>query len=87
MDRSTMMEYIYQPQPSFIGYLSQLGGALNLWAGITFVVVIEIVEVIFELVGMKVAQWRVEKKQDYNANCESSFKSNKGQNGKHGDWL
>ena len=58
MDRNTMMEYTDQPQLSFIGYLSQLGGALNLWAGITVVVVIEMVEVLFELVGGKLGLWR-----------------------------
>ena len=57
------MEYSDQPQLSFIGYLSQLGGALNLWAGITVVVVIEMVEVLFELIGRKVGLWREESKQ------------------------
>ena len=70
-----------------MGYLSQLGGALNLWAGITVVVVMEMVEVSYELIGMKVAQWREDNKLAYDDNCESSRKSNKCPNGKHGDWL
>ena len=63
MDRNTIMEYTDQPQLSFIGYLSQLGGALNFWAGITVVVVIEMVEVLFELVGGKVGLWREDQRR------------------------
>ena len=64
IDRTTLMDYSDQPQLSIIGYSSQLGGALDLWAGITVVVVvIEIIEVLFELIGRKAGLWREDNKQ------------------------
>ena len=50
IDQSTMMEFDDSPQLPLIGFISQLGGALNLWAGITVVVVIEFVELGYELI-------------------------------------
>ena len=49
-DQLTMMEYNDRPQLPFIGFVSQLGGALNLWAGITVVIVIELIEIIYEII-------------------------------------
>ena len=45
------MEYTVRLQLSFSAFLSQLGGALNLWAGITIAVVIEIIELAFRVLS------------------------------------
>ena len=58
LDKFTMMEYSDSPQFSVAAFLSQLGGALNLWAGITVVVVIEVIELIYETASDK---WRTKK--------------------------
>ena len=50
LDQFTMMEFSDRPQLPFIGFVSQLGGALNLWAGITVVIVIELIELIYEII-------------------------------------
>ena len=50
LDQTTFMEFNDRPQLPLIGFISQLGGALNLWAGITVVVVIELVELGYELI-------------------------------------
>ena len=44
IDEQLMMEYEARAQLSLTAFLSQLGGALNLWAGITVVVFVEILE-------------------------------------------
>ena len=44
VDQQLMMEYTARPQLSLPSFLSQLGGTLNLWAGITVVIIIEILE-------------------------------------------
>ena len=49
IDEQLMMEYEARPQLSFTSFLSQLGGALNLWAGITVVVLVEIMELFYHL--------------------------------------
>ena len=46
-----MTEYAVRLQLSFSAFLSQLGGALNLWAGITIAVVIEIIELAFRVLS------------------------------------
>ena len=48
-DGQHMMEYEVRPQVSPTAFLSQLGGALNLWAGITVVVVIELLELVYRV--------------------------------------
>ena len=50
IDQTTFLEFDDWPQLPLIGFISQLGGALNLWAGITVVVVIELVELGYELI-------------------------------------
>ena len=40
-----------KPQLTPTSFMSQLGGALNLWAGITVVVIIELVELCYEVVA------------------------------------
>ena len=40
-----------KPQFTATSFLSQLGGALNLWAGITVVVIIEIIEFCYEVMA------------------------------------
>ena len=42
-----MMQYKARSQVSISAFLSQLGGALNLWAGITVVVLIELLELAY----------------------------------------
>ena len=70
LDETTMMEYVDHPQLSFIGFISQLGGALNLWAGITVVVVIEVVELLFELLTGEFYQCRHDQDPSYaDKNC------------------
>ena len=88
VDQTTMMEYKDQPQLSFIAFVSQLGGALNLWAGITVVVVIEIAEVLFELVVRKFGL----RKDDSDPSCQDckckpSNQSNTQQDRGINDWL
>ena len=39
-----------KPQLTATAFLSQLGGALNLWAGITVVIVVELIELCYEVV-------------------------------------
>ena len=39
-----------KPQLTSTAFLSQLGGALNLWAGITVVIVVELIELCYEVV-------------------------------------
>ena len=43
-------EYTDSPKVPFSVLLSQLGGALNLWAGITVVIVIEVIELFINLI-------------------------------------
>ena len=50
VDKATFLEFYDRPQLPLIGFISQLGGALNLWAGITVVVVIELVELGYDLI-------------------------------------
>ena len=40
-----------KPQLTLTSFTSQLGGALNLWAGITVVVIIELIELCYEVVA------------------------------------
>ena len=49
IDEQLMMEYEARPQLSLTSFLSQLGGALNLWAGITVVILVEIFELFYHL--------------------------------------
>ena len=49
IDQQLMMEYTAKPQLSLPSFLSQLGGTLNLWAGITVIVVIEILELVYQI--------------------------------------
>ena len=52
LDRQRVLEYEVRPEVSLTAFWSQLGGALNLWAGITVVVVIEVLELVYRvLVG------------------------------------
>ena len=50
---------------SLASYISQLGGALNLWAGITVVVVVELIELLYFFIAEKgerpISQWRCTK--------------------------
>ena len=55
--KQLMMNYQAIPQVSLIAFLSQIGGALNLWAGITIVVFIELLELGFRTI----ADWRKSK--------------------------
>ena len=51
LDQHLMMEYQVIPKLSFPAFLSQLGGALNFWAGITVVVVIELIEMLYRILA------------------------------------
>ena len=46
----TALDIRDKPQFTLISFMSQLGGALNLWAGITVVVLIELIEFCYEVV-------------------------------------
>ena len=46
----TALDIRDKPQLTATSFLSQLGGALNLWAGITVVVVVEVIEFCYEVV-------------------------------------
>ena len=50
LSQETMLEYKDDPKLTQAGFVSQLGGALNLWAGITVVVLVEVIEFLCELV-------------------------------------
>ena len=49
---------VNRPKISFMDFVSQLGAALNLWAGIQIMIIIEIVEVI---IRMGIDRWTVKK--------------------------
>ena len=51
LDQNMMMEYEMIAKVSFPAFLSQVGGALNFWAGITVVVVIELIEMCFRILA------------------------------------
>ena len=92
LDETTMMEYVDHPQLSFIGFISQLGGALNLWAGITVVVVIEVVELIFELFTGKFNQCKNDTDPSYagrecNGKKEPSGDANSSRGDRIDEWL
>ena len=59
--RLRMQELHVTEKYSLASYLSQLGEALNLWAGITVVVVVELIELLYYCVagkrGDSVAEW------------------------------
>ena len=46
-----VMIYEARPQVSPSAFMSQLGGALNLWAGITVVVIVELLELGFRTIA------------------------------------
>ena len=48
-DEQVMIEYVQSPKLSPVSYISQLGGALNLWAGITVIIVVEFLELIVDV--------------------------------------
>ena len=48
--RHNMLEYKDNPKLTPPAFLSQLGAALNFWAGITVVVVVELVEFFYEII-------------------------------------
>ena len=48
-DEEMMIEYVQSPKLSPVSYISQLGGALNLWAGITVIIVVEFIELIVDV--------------------------------------
>ena len=52
-----------KPQLTATSFLSQLSGALNLWAGITVVIVIEIIEFWYEVVIDRINRWSWEATQ------------------------
>ena len=53
LETITALDISDKPQLTGISFMSQLGGALNLWAGITVVVLIEFIEFCYEVL----AQW------------------------------
>ena len=61
MDPTTLLEHRDVIQMTFIGYVCHLGSALNLWSGITVVVLIELVELFYEIIVAKRDQARNEK--------------------------
>ena len=86
LDETTMMEYVDHPQLSFIGFISQLGGALNLRAGITVVVVIEVVELLFELCTGEFNQYKQDKHPSYvGRNCNGKSGSSNDVNSNQDD--
>ena len=50
----TKLEYRDNPRLTPTAFVSQLGGALNLWAGITVVVIAEVIEFLCELVYCRI---------------------------------
>ena len=50
LTQETMLEYKDDPKLTETAFVSQLGGALNLWAGITVVVIVEVIEFLCELI-------------------------------------
>ena len=64
IDQQLMMEYTAKPQLSLPSFLSQLGGTLNLWAGITVIVVIEILELVYQIAA---EYWKSKSKMEKSA--------------------
>ena len=50
LTQENMLEYKDDPKLTLPAFVSQLGGALNLWAGITVVVIVELIEFFCEVV-------------------------------------
>ena len=51
LETITALDISDRPQFTGISFMSQLGGALNLWAGITVVVLIELIEFCYEVLA------------------------------------
>ena len=49
LDLQRVLEYEVRPEVSLTTFWSQIGGALNLWTGITVVVVIEVLELVYRV--------------------------------------
>ena len=47
--QENMLEYKDDPKLTLPAFISQLGGSLNLWAGITVVVIVELIEFFCEI--------------------------------------
>ena len=56
MDQTTLSEHRDIIKMTFIGYICHLGSALNLWSGITVVVAVELVELLYEAIIGKCCQ-------------------------------
>ena len=48
-----VQEYQDTPKLTMSSYLSQLGATANFWAGVTVIVVVEIIEIIYEVISGK----------------------------------
>ena len=59
-----------KPQLTLTSFSSQLGGALNLWAGITVVVIIELIELCYEAVAGWLGRKSPEKESTSAHGCE-----------------
>ena len=66
VSHENMLEYKDDPKITLEVFVSQLGGALNLWAGITVAVVVEIVEFFCEVILSTRRQRRVIKVREQN---------------------
>ena len=51
LDNSAFLEHTEVPKYSIFSFIGTLGGALNLWTDITVVVIIEILETMFNIIG------------------------------------
>ena len=47
--RQMMVEFNDNPKMTSVNFIGQLGGALNLWAGITVVVIVELIEFVIDI--------------------------------------
>ena len=54
MEHTAALHITDTPQITVISFVSQLGGALNLWARITVVVIIEIIELCYEVLAERI---------------------------------
>ena len=70
LETITALDISDKPQITGISFMSQLGGAINLWAGITVVVLIELIEFCYEVLAQWFTRRSPEKKHTSADKCE-----------------
>ena len=75
IDQMTLLEYVDHPEITATEFMSSMGGALNLWAGITVVVGVELVELLYELMKTIVVGSKKEKGTENNTGADPQIQA------------